>query len=305
VKISVIVPVRDDPRLGICLRALADQTLERDRFEVVVVDNGSTQPVRPLAERFGARAVSEPAGGSYAARAAGVGTAAGELLVFTDADCRPPPDWLATIERAFADPTCQVVIGPSREARHSTVSAWAQRIDGARWAELARREQIAFCDTRNLALRREVIEAVPFDPAFRQAGDLDLGIRLHRAGYAIRMDPAAWVAHDNPHSLRVIVRRGIRRGRGLAQLLRKHGPITGPIGSRALRVAGVDLKRPILAAARVPLLRRPAIVLVSGMLVPLIGVLWVLARAPGGEALGAGPFLAFERLTLLLGRLQG
>ena len=57
VSLSVIVPVKDDARLEVCLRALAGQTLTRDSFEIVVVDNGPAESVRALAERFDARYV--------------------------------------------------------------------------------------------------------------------------------------------------------------------------------------------------------------------------------------------------------
>jgi glycosyltransferase involved in cell wall biosynthesis len=305
VNLSVIIPVKDDARLEVCLRALAGQTLPRDRYEIVVVDNGPADFARALAERFDARYLTQRDGGAYAARDRGASEARGEVLVFTDADCRAPPGWLATIERLFADPTCQVVIGPSSSADSSTVSLWAQAIDNARWDTLRRSDRIAFCDTRNLALRAEVLAAVPFDPAFRQAGDVDLGLRLYRAGFRIRMEPDASIAHDNPRSLRVMLRRGVRRGRGVARLERKHAAFIGPIGERPLRLGGVDLKRPILRAGRLPVVRWAAISLVTVSLVPLLGVLWLLARVPFGRAAGQRLFVVFERLTLLLGRLLG
>ena len=303
--LSVIIPVKDDARLEVCLRALSDQTLPRERFEVVVVDNGPADSVRALAARFDARYLIQREGGSYAARDRGASVAYGDVLVFTDADCRAPPGWLATFDRTFADPTCEVVIGPSVSADSSTVSLWAQAIDDARWDALRRSDRIAFCDTRNLALRREVLAAVPFDVAFRQAGDVDLGLRLYRAGFQIRMLPAASIAHDNPRSLRVMLRRGIRRGRGIARLERKHGAFVGPIGERPLRLGGIDLKRPILAIARHPLVRWPAMALVTASFAPLVGILWLLARLPSGRAAGQRLFVVFERLTLLLGRLLG
>ena len=66
-----------------------------DRFDVVVVDNASTEDVAaavPADERF--TLLVEPRRGSYAARNTGLGVARGEVLAFTDADCRPDPDWL-------------------------------------------------------------------------------------------------------------------------------------------------------------------------------------------------------------------
>jgi len=166
-------------------------------------------------------------------------------------------------------------------------------------------KRVAFCDTRNLAVRREVLDAVPFDPTLRQAGDIDLGLRLYRAGIHIRMEPTLRLLHDHPRSLAAVLRRAVRRGRGLAQLQRKHGSFFGPIGERPLIVAGRDLKASILHWGRQPLVRWFAVPLVVGSLVPLFAVLSVLARVPFGRAAGEPVFVIFERLSLLLGRLLG
>jgi len=306
VRLSVVIPVRDDPRLAACLGALAGQSLGRDAFEIIVVDDGGdVDATRALADRHGARHAHQPPRGSYAARELGAGLARGAVLAFTDADCRPDAAWLDTIDQLFGDPACQVVIGPSTSAGSSTVALWAQGIDDARWAALRRVDRPAFCDTRNLALRREVLDAVGFDTSFRQAGDLDLGLRLHAAGYRIVMEPAMRVAHDNPTSLRTLLRRGVRRGRGLARLERKHGRIAAPIGQRPVRLGRRDVKRAILGVARHRLVRWIAIPIASAVLGTLVGVLWLLARLPGGRAAGQGLFVVFERLSLLLGRLLG
>src|SRR6186997_3224203 len=175
VRISVIVPVRTDPRLRACLESLARQSLERDAFEVIVVDDAQDAATERLALAAGARYVSSP-GGAYAARIAGTEAARGPVLAFTDADAVVPPGWLATIDALFADETCQAVTGPSSSASDSPIARWVQAVDEGRWERLQGIDDHAVVETRNFAIRREILEAIPFDPAFRQAGDLDLGI---------------------------------------------------------------------------------------------------------------------------------
>src|ERR1044071_6513252 len=94
--VSVIVPVwNDSARLDRCLRALEEQTYPGDLYEVVVVDNGSDEPLGPVIERHGrASLVRETKPGSYAARNTGLAHARGEVVAFTDADCLPAPDWI-------------------------------------------------------------------------------------------------------------------------------------------------------------------------------------------------------------------
>ncbi|WP_127573322.1 glycosyltransferase family 2 protein [Georgenia faecalis] len=109
--ISVVIPVRDDAApLEACLRALRGQRLAP--YEIVVVDNASSDASADVARRYGARVVAEPRVGIPAAAATGYDAARGELIARCDADSRPPPDWLERIAAAFADdPTLDAVTG--------------------------------------------------------------------------------------------------------------------------------------------------------------------------------------------------
>jgi glycosyltransferase involved in cell wall biosynthesis len=310
-RISVIVPVRHDTRLDACLAALGRQTLPRDRFEVIVADDGPDPAVLSLAARHGVRCVSTPAAGSYAARSAAVAVAAGEVLAFTDADCVPPPTWLETIDGLLADGEVEVVVGPSRSVHDGVVSAWVQAVDEGRWSRLDP-AATAFCDTRNLAIRRRVYDTTPFDTSFRYAGDLDLGLRLHAAGIRIRPSPELRLGHDHPHDLAAVLRRAVRRGRGLAALDRKHRPgggsgraSAGTLGERPLRIGPVDVKRVVLVAARHPVGRAALLPPVAAGIAATSALLAILARLPAGRRAGVRPFTVFERLGLLLGRVIG
>ena len=94
---AIVIPHYNDPaRLALCLAALAPQVAD-GRVEVVVVDNGSDDDPAPLQARFAwARFLSEPEKGAAPARNRGVAETGAPLLFFTDADCIPAPDWVAT-----------------------------------------------------------------------------------------------------------------------------------------------------------------------------------------------------------------
>src|SRR5690242_1278529 len=100
---SVVVPTyQRGAALERCLDALASQTLERDRFEVIVVDDGSVTPPRAAVARAAAsldvRLIEQANAGPASARNAGARAARGEYVVFTDDDCIPDAGWLRAID---------------------------------------------------------------------------------------------------------------------------------------------------------------------------------------------------------------
>lgn len=109
--LSVVIPAKDDaPALRTCLVLLRRQTLAP--LEIVVVDNGSADDTAAVAQAHGARVVAEHRPGIPAAAATGYDAARGDVIVRCDADSRPPADWLARIERAFAaDPELDALTG--------------------------------------------------------------------------------------------------------------------------------------------------------------------------------------------------
>jgi len=119
-RVSVIIPVRDRRELlAAALEALEAQTL-RD-FEVIVVDDGSTDGSRELASASlvagrPVRVFDNPGRGAIAARQFGWEQSRSDLLAFTDSDCEPAPGWLAALT-AVADAGADVVAGVTLPAR--------------------------------------------------------------------------------------------------------------------------------------------------------------------------------------------
>ena len=98
-----------------CIRGLLSQTYPRDQFEIILVDNNSTDRSVEIARGFpGVQVLSETRRGSYAARNRGLAAANGDLIVFLDADCAPTPDWLERITDAM-DATGALVVQGRRD----------------------------------------------------------------------------------------------------------------------------------------------------------------------------------------------
>ncbi|WP_172582739.1 glycosyltransferase family 2 protein [Subtercola boreus] len=110
--VSVVIPVKDDaPALDRCLEALSRQT--QPAAEVIIVDNGSSDDLREVTERWGAQVLHEPEPGIPAASTTGYDAARYSVIARLDADSVPPPDWIASGLRALEGaPLAAAVTGP-------------------------------------------------------------------------------------------------------------------------------------------------------------------------------------------------
>lgn len=222
--VSVVVPVfNDSERLSACLDALSRQTLGRELFEVIVVDNGSTEDIRVVCDRFdGVRYAVESRRSSYAARNTGIERSCGAILAFTDSDCIPAEDWLAK-GRSYitSDETCGLIGGevelffrnpknPTAVELYETLTAFPQ--------ENNVREQ-NFSVTANMFTTRAVLDAVGcFDVRLQSGGDWEWGNRVARAGYRLTYCPDLQVAHPARHSPWELARKVVRVRRGVYTL---------------------------------------------------------------------------------------
>lgn len=211
---SVVVPVWNGAdTLGQCLDALASQTAEPDSFEVIVVDDGSSDGSPDVAARKGVTVLRQPHAGAAAARNRGAHRACGQILLFTDADCQPEPDWIVQMLAPFADPEVIGVKGIYRTRQRALVARFAQAEYEEKYGRLARSDRIDFVDTYAAAYRRDVFWAHRgFDPGFLLDEDQEFSFRLARAGHKLVFAPAAVVYHRHMATLWDYARRKLRLG---------------------------------------------------------------------------------------------
>lgn len=224
---SVIIPAyQAADEIPLCVRALSAQTVPRERYEIIVVDDGSTDGTAEAARAAGADQVLViPHGGPAAARNAGLEAARGEIVLFTDADCEPAPDWIERMTAPFADPAVTGVKGTYRTRQRALIARLVQREYEIRYERMARAPRIDFIDTYAAAYRRAVLrEMGGFDPAFPvpSAEDVDLSFRLVRAGHLLVFAPDAWVWHRHPERLGRYLARKARFGFWRALLYLRH-----------------------------------------------------------------------------------
>lgn len=232
-EVSVIVPVRNGAN---SIRALLDsldaQTLDRDRFEVIVVDNGSSDGTAEVAAAHGARVVSEPVAGRARARNLGAATARARLHACTDADCVAEPAWLeALLACSGAAP---VVAGEVRTRVGSPPNS-LERFE-ALW-RFAQGEWVkqGWAATANLLISREAFERIGgFDTAYRHySEDADFCLRAGRAGLELGYCANAVVEHPAERELWPFLRRSFMHGYGANQAYYRLGA-----GYRAWREPG-------------------------------------------------------------------
>lgn len=222
--VSVIVTSYNRPRkLCRLLEALARQTLPKDCFEVVVVDDGSPEPVAPLVDGIRGQLQivlhRQENSGPAIGRNTAMALASAEFLAMTDDDCEPAPDWLQLLtEELKRHPTAMVggrTVNGLPENIYSTVSQMI--VDRVYAAHNADPENAGFFTSNNLALRKDLLQEFGgFNPRYRYAGGEDRGLsdRWRHSGNPMIYLPHACVFHFHDLTLRRFLRQHFNYGRG-------------------------------------------------------------------------------------------
>ncbi|HJR77624.1 MAG TPA: glycosyltransferase [Nitrospiraceae bacterium] len=219
---SIIVPTYRRPEaLRACVKALAVLDYPRDDFEVIIVDDGGSEPltsvIQPVAGDLRVKVVWQPNAGPAAARNFGAVHATGDMLAFTDDDCAPASDWLRAFAGACAasDPT--LLGGRTVNAlRHNAYAGVSQLIIDVVYAHYNREPLRArFFASNNMAVPTELFRRVNgFDPDFRTSEDRDLCDRWLSQGYQLRYVPEAVIYHAHVLTLSSFWKQHAGYGRG-------------------------------------------------------------------------------------------
>lgn len=244
-RVSVLVPTHD--RLDVLPEVLDALDAQRDAppFEVLVVDDGSTDGT---AERLASRRAQHPLRvfrqenrGPAAARNLGVRAAAGERIALLGDDTVPAPDWLAQHERAHAER------GGGTELAVIGYTGWHPRMRRSRFLDYLNEQGLQFgyalitdpervpfnfFYTSNLSLARARLLEEPFDEGFPYPAweDIEAAWRLTRKGLRIVYQPRARVAHDHPTSFRRFAARQEKAGYCAVIFRQRHPELAAFVG---------------------------------------------------------------------------
>lgn len=223
-RFSVIIPTRDRPAaLARCLRAVAQMDYPRDRFEILVVDDGGEctlqETLTPFETILTLTLLTQARAGPAAARNAGAARASGMFLAFTDDDCIPAPNWLSVLESRLDELAGCAVGGETHNALTENVYATASQLLIQYLYAYYNRDahRARFVASNNFALPRAQFEKLGgFDPAFPLAGaeDRDFCSRWLARGNPIIFAPDARVEHAHALSLQSFLEQHWRYGQG-------------------------------------------------------------------------------------------
>jgi glycosyltransferase involved in cell wall biosynthesis len=199
---SIIIPTFNGAsRIGNCLDSLVKQTTDRD-IEILVVDDGSTDNTASLVRSYSSvRLIAQANGGPASARNRGALEATGKILLFTDDDCVPMPDWLDAMLEPFQDSDVVGAKGIYRTHQQSLAARFVQIEYEDKYRMMAGLPSIDFIDTYSAGFRRDrFLEMAGYDTSFPVAcaEDIELSYRMSARGWKMKFVPAAIVYHTHP-----------------------------------------------------------------------------------------------------------
>ncbi|MHB8132796.1 MAG: sugar transferase [Anaerolineaceae bacterium] len=210
---SVIIPAKNSAKsLPACLQSLLHQDGFQfgENYEVVVVDDGSSDETAFIGEQFGVRVIRQANSGPAAARNCGAKAAQSELLLFTDSDCIPQSNWCLEMSKPFKDPEVMGVKGAYLCQEHNQVARFVQQEFEYKYMGMAKLPQIDFIDTYSAAYRKFIfLENNGFDENFPipSVEDQELSFRISRKGYKLVFQPTARVYHSHDADFSEYARR--------------------------------------------------------------------------------------------------
>lgn len=167
ITVSVVVPFYNSERyIERCIDALLGQEYPEDRYEIIFINNNSTDSSAEIIRRYPrVKLIFERKRGSYAARNRGLELANGEIIAFTDSDCMPASDWLKEIESAMADTDAGIIIGNYQTARDSSLLSMLEDYENEKnnYVFSSGIKELYYGYTRNMAVRKSLFDEVgPF-----------------------------------------------------------------------------------------------------------------------------------------------
>ncbi|MEK6272491.1 MAG: glycosyltransferase [Actinomycetota bacterium] len=222
-RVSVVVcSLNGERTLRDCFDGLL--ALEYPDFEVIVVDDGSTDATAAIAQEYGFRVITTENRGLASARNTGMAAGSGEIVAYLDDDARPDPHWLSFLAASFLASPHAGIGGPNVEhPGDGPIAACVTNAPGGPVHVLLSDREAEHLPGCNAAFRKASLEAVGgFDPRFRAAGDdVDLCWRLRDRGWTLGFSPGAVVWHHRRPSVRGYWRQQVGYGRAEALLERK------------------------------------------------------------------------------------
>ena len=232
----VVVTYNSERTVGETLSSLMAQTYPDERYEVLVIDGGSTDGTHAVADEHGAGFHVLEGGTIGACRNRGIDLAQGEYVAFTDSDCAVPATWLRSHVERIVDAPDHIagVGGPNRPfpddpefakvvgslqgtAFGSGGSPQSHAIDQIREVR-----SVACC---NVMYDASIFADHRFDGDINVGEDAEFHYRLSETGYRFRFDPSIAVSHHLSADFSSFTKKARSYGYAMARIQRRHGTV--------------------------------------------------------------------------------
>jgi len=226
--VSVIVPAyNSETTIGDCLKSLENQDFPKNQYEIIVVDDGSTDNTEKIVLSFQkAKLLKQEHKGPAAARNLGLSRAKGDIVLFTDADCIPDKNWIKEMIACFSDPEVVGVAGTYKTLnKNKLIARYVGYEIELRHNRMKQFKNIDFVGTYSAAYRKSVLNVIGnFDTNFSEASgeDTDLSFRIAATKNKIIFCPTAFVWHRHPSSLLAYLKQKFNRAFWRVLLYKKH-----------------------------------------------------------------------------------
>jgi cellulose synthase/poly-beta-1,6-N-acetylglucosamine synthase-like glycosyltransferase len=230
--VTVVVPVHNrELTIQPLLDSLQKLDYDRNKVEVIVVDGNSTDKTQEIVKKYPVKLVVEKRKGLNLARNTGIKCSKGEIVAFTDSDCKVPPNWITKIVEDFKDPRVSCVGGSAKALDNDFVSQYADNSVVRLMPFFTKREELdkvkpffrhpAGC---NMAFRRKVAEEIGyFDESIQYGFDeVEFADRVCKAGYKMVLDPDIVVWHKHRSSLKEFLKQNFQYGKGSGLVLKRN-----------------------------------------------------------------------------------
>lgn len=221
--VSVIVIVLNGERnIDNCIKSLIKQTYPSDFYEIIVVDNGSSDSTVDRAKKFPVRIAYEPIQGIPMARNHGIKLAQGSIIAFTDSDCIADPNWLKRLIAPYRNPEIGIVGGSIHNItseKENIIERFFLTTNFIAPPRQFRDSSYSYFTTANVSYRKDAImKAGYFDVRLKRCSDVDLSRKVQlNIGLKAAFVENSIIFHSHPRHLKELIR--FTRNNGYGEIL--------------------------------------------------------------------------------------
>lgn len=224
---SLIIPAYNaEKTIAACLESTLNQSLSRKDYDVIVVDDGSTDKTSEIVMNYPVRLLKQQNQGPAAARNTGANEAKGDILIFTDSDCELDVNFLEKIITPIEeDPEIVGIQGSYKTKQKEFMAQFGQVEIETRYRKMSRNKYIDFIGTYAAAYKKNVfMEYGGFDTGFSQASgeDTEFSYKLYQKGHKMVFKPEAFVYHLHPIHIKHYLKSKFYRGYWRVRIYKKH-----------------------------------------------------------------------------------